>query len=102
MRSLFVAVHQPRIASHVCGQYRGQLTLKPGGSVLHHHTKSLRWILYDKSRLLTILNPKAAGACSRFRGALTVERDEAWLEDHRYLNMDLLKEHKKEALRQAA
>ena len=34
--------------------------------------------------------------------ALTVERHEAWLEDQRYLNMDLLKEHKKEALRQAA
>lgn len=28
-----------------------------------------------------------------------VERREAWLEDHRYLNMDLLKQHKKETLR---
>ena len=34
--------------------------------------------------------------------ALTVERHEAWLEDHRYLSMDLLKEYKKETLRQAA
>ena len=34
--------------------------------------------------------------------ALTIERHEAWLEDHRYLNMDLLKEHKKRAMRQAA
>jgi putative transposase len=34
--------------------------------------------------------------------ALTIERHEAWLEDHRYLNMDLLKEHKKQAMRQAA
>jgi hypothetical protein len=33
--------------------------------------------------------------------ALTIERHEAWLEDHRYLNMDLLKE-KKEMLREAA
>jgi hypothetical protein len=31
-----------------------------------------------------------------------VENHETWLEDHRHLNMDLLKEQKKEALRQAA
>ena len=43
-----------------------------------------------------------AESCLRLVRALTVERHEAWLEDHRYLNMDLLKEHKKEALRQAA
>lgn len=38
-----------------------------------------------------------AESCLRLVRALTVERHEAWLEDHRYLNMDLLKEHKKEA-----
>jgi putative transposase len=43
-----------------------------------------------------------AESCLRLVRALTVERHEAWLEDHRYLNMDLLKERKKEALRQAA
>lgn len=43
-----------------------------------------------------------AESCLRLVRALTVERHEAWLEDHRYLNMDLLKEHKKGALRQAA
>jgi transposase-like protein len=43
-----------------------------------------------------------AESCLRLVRALTVERHEAWLEDHRYLNMDLLKEYKKEALRQAA
>src|SRR5690348_11028824 len=43
-----------------------------------------------------------AESCLRLVRALTVERHEAWLEDHRYLNMDLLKEHKKEVLRQAA
>ncbi|MGY4412069.1 transposase-like protein [Bradyrhizobium sp. LB7.1] len=43
-----------------------------------------------------------AESCLRLVRALTAERHEAWLEDHRYLNMDLLKEHKKEALRQAA
>ncbi len=41
-------------------------------------------------------------SCLRLVRALTIERHEAWLEDHRYLNMDLLKEHKKEALRQTA
>jgi len=34
--------------------------------------------------------------------ALCIETHECWMEDHRYLNMDLLKEHKKAALRQAA
>jgi putative transposase len=43
-----------------------------------------------------------AESCLRLVRALTVERHEAWLEDHRYLNMDLLKEHKKEMLRAAA
>src|SRR5437879_2660703 len=43
-----------------------------------------------------------AESCLRLVRALTIERHEAWLEDHRYLNMDLLKDHKKEALRQAA
>src|SRR5579884_1888215 len=43
-----------------------------------------------------------AESCLRLVRALCIERHEAWLEDHRYLNMDLLKEHKKEAMRQAA
>jgi hypothetical protein len=34
--------------------------------------------------------------------ALAVEIHENWLEQHRYLNMYDLREHKKEALRQAA
>jgi len=38
-----------------------------------------------------------AGAC-----ALAVETHENWLEQHRYLNIDGLHEHKKEALRRAA
>ena len=33
---------------------------------------------------------------------LRVETHENWLEQHRYLNMDDLREHKKEALRRAA
>jgi putative transposase len=34
--------------------------------------------------------------------ALAVETPENWLEQHRYLNMDDLREHKKAALRRAA
>jgi hypothetical protein len=37
--------------------------------------------------------------CERW---LTVETHENWLEQHRYLNLDDLHEHKKEALRRAA
>ncbi len=41
-------------------------------------------------------------SCLRLIRALCVEPHEAWLEDNRYLNMDLLREQKKERLRQAA
>ena len=35
-------------------------------------------------------------------GALCAETHEGWLEDHRYLNMEYLKEQKKELVRTAA
>jgi putative transposase len=41
-------------------------------------------------------------ACRRLVRALAVETHENWLEAHRYLNMNDLKEHKKSQLRQAA
>jgi putative transposase len=40
--------------------------------------------------------------CLRLVRALAVETHENWLEQHRYLNMDDLREYKKEALRHAA
>ena len=43
-----------------------------------------------------------AASCLRLVRALCAETHEAWLEAHIYLNMQLLKEHKKEVLRQAA
>ena len=43
-----------------------------------------------------------ADACRRLVRALAVETHENWLEAHRYLNMNDLKEHKKTQLRQAA
>ena len=41
-------------------------------------------------------------SCLRLVRALCVETREAWLEDNRYLNMDLLKEQRRERLRAAA
>jgi transposase-like protein len=41
-------------------------------------------------------------SCLRLVRALCAETHEAWLEASRYLNMELLKEHKKEELRRAA
>jgi putative transposase len=43
-----------------------------------------------------------AASCLRLVRALAVEMHENWLEAHRYLNMDDLREHKKEILRMAA
>src|ERR1700720_2526555 len=40
-------------------------------------------------------------SCLRLVRALAVETHENWLEQDRYLNMDDLREHKKEALRRA-
>jgi putative transposase len=41
-------------------------------------------------------------SCLRLVRALAIETHENWLEQHRYLNMDDLREHKKKALRRAA
>ena len=43
-----------------------------------------------------------AASCLRLVRALALEMHEDWLEAHRYLNMDDLREHQKEALRMAA
>ena len=43
-----------------------------------------------------------AESCLRLVRALAVEMHENWLEATRYLNMNHLKEHKKEALRAMA
>jgi transposase-like protein len=43
-----------------------------------------------------------AASCLRLVRALAVEIHEDWVEQHRYLNMELLKEHRKETLRATA
>lgn len=57
--------------------------------------------LNEEIRRVVRICPNAESGLRLVR-ALAVERHEAWPEGHRNLNMDQLKEHKKEALRQAA
>ena len=45
---------------------------------------------------------KGSESCLRLVRVLCVETHENWLEAHRYLNMDYLRELKKEALRKTA
>src|SRR5262249_27738987 len=50
MRSLFVIVHEPRVASDVGGQYRRQPALDPDWPLLHHGPQPNRQhLLYDGS-----------------------------------------------------
>ena len=53
-----------------------------------------------RTRVVRIFpNPES---CLRLIRALCAETHEAWLEDHRYLNMEFLKEQKKGLLQSAA
>jgi transposase-like protein len=74
---------------------------------LHHrHLKSTNMLerlneeLRRRTRVVRIF-PNAA-SCLRLTRALCAETHETWLEDSRYLNMDLLREERKEQLRKAA
>ena len=49
-----------------------------------------------------VLREIVRAVCLRLVRSLAVETHENWLEAHRYLNMDDLKEQKKTELRQAA
>jgi len=88
------------------GKHRGDADLLPPVPLARRkHMKSTNMLerLNEEIRRRTYVVRIFPNAESlRLVRALTVERHEAWLEDHRYLNMDLLKERKKEALRQAA
>lgn len=72
----------------------------------HKHLKSTNMLerLNEEIRRRTYvvrIFPNSA-ACLRLVRALAVETHENWLEAHRYINMDDLKEHKKMQLREAA
>ncbi|HET7237988.1 MAG TPA: IS256 family transposase [Terrimicrobiaceae bacterium] len=72
----------------------------------HKHLKSTNMLerlneeLRRRTRVVRIF-PNVA-SCLRLVRALCAETHEAWLEDSRYLNMDLLRELRKEQLRKAA
>ena len=55
-----------------------------------------------KRRTLVVRIFPNAAACLRLVRALAVEMHENWIEATRYLNMEYLKEHKKELMRRAA
>ena len=72
----------------------------------HRHMKSTNLLerlneeIKRRTRVVRIFpNP---ASCLRLVRALCAETHEGWLEAHRYINMDLLAEQKKELLRQAA
>ena len=55
-----------------------------------------------KRRTLVVRIFPNAQSCLRLIRALAVQTHENWLEQHRYLNMEELREHKKLMMRQAA
>jgi len=69
----------------------------------HKHLKSTNMLerineeIRRRTRVIRIFPNNAS--CLRLVRALTVEIHENWIEATRYINMDLLKEHKREALR---
>jgi putative transposase len=72
----------------------------------HKHLKSTNMLerlneeIKRRTRVVRIFpNP---ASCLRLVRALCAETHEAWLEDNRYINMDLLKEQKKAAMKIAA
>ena len=72
----------------------------------HKHLKSTNLLerlneeIKRRTRVVRIFpNP---ASCLRLVRALCAETHEGWLEDHRYLNMDFLKEQKKDLLQAAA
>src|SRR6201993_5268610 len=84
------------------GEYRGDLDLLPpaAGTQKTHEVDQHAGTPQRGDQAAHLRRPNLP-QCGELL-VLTVERHEAWLEDHRYLNRDLLKEHKKEAPRQAA
>ena len=60
-----------------------------------------RWHQEVKRRTRVVRIFPNAESCLRLIRALAVEQHEEWIEGTRYLNMDLLREHKKEQLRLA-
>ena len=71
----------------------------------HKHLKSTNMLerlnqeIKRRTQMVRVL-PNAA-SCLRLAPALTVETHEEWIENTRYLDMELLRQHKKEQLKAA-
>jgi putative transposase len=99
-------VRYPRLVAWVEETIEETLTFYRLPRQHHKHLKSTNMLerLNEEIRRRTYvvrIFPNA-DACRRLVRALAVETHENWLEAHRYLNMNDLKEHKKTQLRQAA
>jgi putative transposase len=96
----------PKLCSWVEDHIEETLTFYRLPRQHHKHLKSTNLLerlneeIKRRTHVVRIF-PNAA-SCLRLIRALAVETHENWLEAHRYLNMDDLREHKKEALRMAA
>lgn len=96
----------PKLCSWVEDHIEETLTFYRLPRQHHKHLKSTNLLerlneeIKRRTHVVRIF-PNAA-SCLRLIRALAVEMHENWLEAHRYLNMDDLREHKKEALRMAA
>ena len=72
----------------------------------HKHLKSTNMLerlneeIRRRTRVVRIF--PNANSCLRLVRALCAETHETWLEDSRYLNMDLLREERREQIRKAA
>lgn len=96
----------PKLADWVESNIAETLTFYRLPRAHHKHMKSTNMLerlneeIKRRTRVVRIF--PNADSCLRLIRALCVETHEAWLEDSRYLNMMLLTEQKKEALRLAA
>ena len=96
----------PRLVAWLAETIEETLTFHRLPRQHHKHLKSTNMLerLNEEIRRRTYVVQifPNADACRRLVRALAVETHENWLEAHRYLNMNDLKEHKKIQLRQAA
>lgn len=96
----------PKLVDWVESNITETLTFYRLPRVHHRHLKSTNMLerlneeIKRRTRVVRIF-PNVE-SCLRLIRALCVETHETWLEDNRYLNMSLLAEQKKEALRLAA
>jgi len=96
----------PKLCSWVEDHIEETLTFYRLPRQHHKHLKSTNLLerlneeIKRRTHVVRIFpNPES---CLRLIRALAAEMHENWLEAHRYLNMDDLREHKKEAMRMAA